>query len=932
MAKKRGKQRPIRRPKQTQDVYSDDENESVESFEADEGAPADGQGRQEEDEEIDEDAAFNSEDEALYGDVFKKQKGGSHRQQMDNDSSSDASGGDSEDEDDDEVEPEGDTILDMLDAHIASTEKARKRRQNHQQMEEDYDDDDNNDDNEANRRQLLASLGYSHEENQKGQQEEGGKRNNYFLSVRDEAVPENEFNVAAGSEMGESNEGQGLSINSLLSSLKDKGNYSELKKKLEGLSKGEAALKERPSNAVEERATRRAAYNYTSQEVSRWQGIVRANRNAPHLSYTHENRKALPNEIKSPLTSAALAGKFQAETGMEQEVAAALSSAGMEHEGAVVQDETHELEERTVSKEDLRQRQKQLAKLKALMFYDEKKRQRANRIKSKGYRKMKKRQRLRDAEKERERLKKADPEAARRLEEEEALAKATERMTQKKQNASHMARKTLAISSGTSGRPSKEEAEEELLREKELRDRINGGDQQNSADDDSEGSESDDNDIAKLKKMRRKILRDAGLDEQGNVVERQKNGGEEGLAGLKFMQKARERQQNQIQEEALQQAEEFDRKIRHAKGGSASDDESDDDTSGNIQQSRRSFHGGIDTYPVASASNDVNGKHSGPARRSPASGDRSHRAKTTGVMTVDIGSNDSHVQSPPLQMDQISSNPWMDSSLQSNSSRAKSGKQRTGVRSERVGTEVEESASTEKLQLNVQTGIQRLNQLDQQRQQGKRKTNQENKDRPGQKRGRATEQEELIRRAFAVAPEYDEAELDKEKRETTEANKEEVGDSNKGWGEWTGMGINKFPEGVPIPKGKKRRIKRDQKQKEKQKEEKIREELKGRKDSKLSNVYISEKRDRKLAEHQVDKTPYPFSSKEHYERALQTPLGKEWNTLSAVQDLNRPEDVSRAGEVIEPVKYVNIKKRQQGRPKGTTPTMGKTGNLLGVSR
>ncbi len=63
----------------------------------------------------------------------------------------------------------------------------------------------------------------------------------------------------------------------------------------------------------------------------------------------------------------------------------------------------------------------------------------------------------------------------------------------------------------------------------------------------------------------------------------------------------------------------------------------------------------------------------------------------------------------------------------------------------------------------------------------------------------------------------------------------------------------------------------------------------GRKDSHLAGVIISEKRDKKLAKYQADKVPYPFTSREQYERSLRTTVGPEWNTPSTFSELTRPD-------------------------------------------
>ena len=110
----------------------------------------------------------------------------------------------------------------------------------------------------------------------------------------------------------------------------------------------------------------------------------------------------------------------------------------------------------------IKKRKGQLAKLKALMFYDELKRRHANKIKSKAYRRKRKRQAKRKEAKEREvcplvslprvpwqqsphtcflatlcqELRRLDPEAAAKLDEEEAMQIARARVTLKHRNRS----------------------------------------------------------------------------------------------------------------------------------------------------------------------------------------------------------------------------------------------------------------------------------------------------------------------------------------------------------------------------------------------------------------------------------------------------------------------------------------------------------------
>lgn len=52
----------------------------------------------------------------------------------------------------------------------------------------------------------------------------------------------------------------------------------------------------------------------------------------------------------------------------------------------------------------------------------------------------------------------------------------------------------------------------------------------------------------------------------------------------------------------------------------------------------------------------------------------------------------------------------------------------------------------------------------------------------------------------------------------------------------------------------------------------------------------------------VSEVPYPFTSREQYERSLRQPIGGEWNTSQSVREMTRPSVMVRAGTVVAPMK------------------------------
>lgn len=103
-----------------------------------------------------------------------------------------------------------------------------------------------------------------------------------------------------------------------------------------------------------------------------------------------------------------------------------------------------------------------------------------------------------------------------------------------------------------------------------------------------------------------------------------------------------------------------------------------------------------------------------------------------------------------------------------------------------------------------------------------------------------------------------------------------------GWGEWSGPGIKpsqhrkkrfviKAPRGPP------------------------------RKDSDLSHVIISEAKDKAVAKHQVNSLPHPFHNVVEFEKRIQQPIGRTWNSVAMFKKLTKPKVITRLGKVITPI-------------------------------
>ena len=75
-----------------------------------------------------------------------------------------------------------------------------------------------------------------------------------------------------------------------------------------------------------------------------------------------------------------------------------------------------------------------------------------------------------------------------------------------------------------------------------------------------------------------------------------------------------------------------------------------------------------------------------------------------------------------------------------------------------------------------------------------------------------------------------------------------------------------------------------------------------RSDSKMSNVMLSERRVKAASKYKISAVPHPFTTREEYERSLQTPIGDLWNSSDVVRKNTRPEVKVRPGRIVEPIK------------------------------
>ena len=110
-----------------------------------------------------------------------------------------------------------------------------------------------------------------------------------------------------------------------------------------------------------------------------------------------------------------------------------------------------------------------------------------------------------------------------------------------------------------------------------------------------------------------------------------------------------------------------------------------------------------------------------------------------------------------------------------------------------------------------------------------------------------------------------------------------------GWGSWGGMGA-KPPRRAPPKRAA----------------EDVRAELMAkaaasRKDAALRHVVISEKRDKKAAAFTTSGVPFPFKTREQFERSVRAPIGKEWTPSASHAAMTAPKVRIAKGAIIDPL-------------------------------
>ncbi|CAM6036547.1 unnamed protein product [Sphagnum compactum] len=772
--------------------------------------------------------------------------------------------------------------VDQLDYELPSdfettTIFAESDEEGEEEKDDEEEEEEEEEDAEKKHQNMLQAVTRKASE---ARQEKASKRKEVMLS---ESYPESEFNLNPGGK-GSVTTVQGISVEELMGSLHETAGFGALRKRMQQLEKRGAPVHPPLPKAMQEKVERKVGYEKTRDEITKWQPQVKMNREARTLFF---NQK----EEVVPSSTAALAAKFTPTTDMEKEIASVLSESKLGDVKAVEAAEALELNKLTV--EEVRERQQRLAKMRSLLFQHEAKAKRVRNIKSKTFHRLQKDHKHRAED--------TDAEAVKDAALKQEVKRAEERMTLKHKNTSRWAKRILKRGLKEHEDGSREAIAEQLHTHSMLTRKIQSAKMSSSSEESSSEEEGDEGDegLAVGGKTRSRLIAKAKM---ATVLALQGDGEAEipttGLFALPFMTRAIERKRKESQDEALavlEQLEEaergdavFDKNINvgRAEGDKAwgtshagrlgFGDMSTPAMNTNRREKSRDEEDSMDEFDSdANLSYDEEDKIDGLGARqrfnrmekSTSNPLPEKEMSVAEVQSVVIGEEDQQVEEVEIFLYAPDLN-WLTLA-------ASSGKKKlNGKKSKMV-------APLNPAEINAQTPTL----LASEEEEGEDGAN----DQGLKLLDKTMSQEELIRRAFAgddVEAEFVET---KARALDEEVPRVEGPVSLPGWGQWTHIQQKKGQPAWLLKEQESLKNKRDA-------------ALSRRKDAKLQFVMISEKMDKKASKFCASKVPFPYRSREVFERTIQMPIGRDYNTDKSTRDMTRPSEIKKAGVVIEPLK------------------------------
>ncbi|KAG5251845.1 U3 small nucleolar RNA-associated protein [Salix suchowensis] len=694
--------------------------------------------------------------------------------------------------------------------------------------------------------------------------------------VVSEGYPESEYNPTRDVLDGDGR----IAIEDLLESIQGKPGYRELRKITRQVEKKGKVLQAPLPKEDRDRLERSAAYEQSKKDITRWEPLVKRNREAPTIMFDKDTDSGFS-------TIGAIASEFEPRTEFEKKMSSLVNDDNVM--AAHKEDGSRLLELNKISLEDYISSRNHIAKMRSLLFRHEVKMKRVKKIKSKTYHRLLKKDRLKGSVGI-----PMDAEEAKELAMKQEFKRAEERMTLRHKNQSKWAQRIVKRGIDTQDEGTRAAMAEQLHQHALLTRKMNSMKDSSSSDDSSDEEDSENSDVSDEDKAPKLLAK--AREKTRRVLEEDDGVPDSGVLSLPFMKRALKKRKEAADEEGRLAIQEFESSLKELEDT----DEAKVTKTGTVS-GRRVF--GASKTQVIEPKNKI--------RSSSYSSDSEAELE---AQDIDIGlgrtddmQNNINVNSVSLYVDadipqDSNSEPVKDlgpkmtyevSILQSNTWKKMSSSRNevdtNGKRSQKV---VEPATHNQDIEFE---GVGEDSDADSEGQMLDGILSSEHKS-----SYKLPSQAELIREAFAGDDVQEEFNKDKEEIMNLENPEPEKPAQLPGWGQWTRVQKKKgLPSWV---------LEEHENAKKKGKR------LLGKGRMHILNMLSSPRSwIKRLAEKLLTGTlPYPFTSKEVFEQSIRMPIGPEFNPATAVRALNRPEVVKKQGLIIKPIRYEDVDSHERG--------------------
>uniref|UniRef100_A0A6Q2XS52 UTP14C small subunit processome component n=1 Tax=Esox lucius TaxID=8010 RepID=A0A6Q2XS52_ESOLU len=638
-------------------------------------------------------------------------------------------------------------------------------------------------------------------------------------------------------------EGDKINLSDLIGTLdKAPTALTATKKQLKNLEHNHTALDTPLTRKETEQIQRVVAFEKTSKEVSRWQSVVVQNQKAEQLVFPLNQEPSGPKRMEHVVSG------WKAQTPLEQEIFNLLHVNQQPlHNPVLTQNE--EATMKAMSLEEAKIRRAELQKVRALQSYYEAKARREKKIKSKTYHRVQKKVMRKEYLKRFDEMVKTDPAAALEELKKMELSRMKERMSLKHQNSGKWARSKAIMAKYDDG--ARKAMQQQLEVNKDLTMKLVIPTNEEDEDEVAEALPDFVNDAEPILDpinpwMRGKLSTEPAAQEESNCLVPPAAGPGDVKAGDgPDLLREEEEQVEETEEEAILRGFEERRKLRRAKDAVEVAPVVMEESEGKVKQLITTIHSRMNCQHARERADPCVSQGEGPALLE----EGLVRVRTLEDMEL-LGQDVSACEPAPQTTQTLSTEQTEPQSAT---------KQADGKRKRKKMIDPNEVLTKEAKVIKVPfapTAVEDVEDTDEQR--------------------------FIIKEAFAGDDVISDFLKDKKKQES--AGMPKVVDLTlPGWGEWGGGGLQPSRS-----KRKRFRIKVAPPP--------------PRKDQKLLNVILSEKRNSSVAAHQVTyQVMFPFTNPAQFERTIRAPVGHTWNTGNAVQKITAPKIVTQLGAIIEPI-------------------------------